>query len=83
MLLRDLFLKICITTYMKIIFSLRFSQPLYEVTQQLICLYNTFCYARDSGKKVRVVCCNISKAFDRVWHAGLSHKLRSAGVTLK
>ena len=25
--------------------------------------------------------CNISKAFDRVWHIGLLYKLRAAGVT--
>ena len=24
---------------------------------------------------------NISKAFDRVWHAGLLHKLRSYGIS--
>ena len=25
--------------------------------------------------------CDISKAFDRVWHVGLLHKLRAAGVS--
>ena len=25
--------------------------------------------------------CDVSKAFDRVWHAGLVHKLRAAGIT--
>ena len=39
------------------------------------------CHALASGKEVRVVFRDISKAFDRVWHAGLIHKLRSAGVT--
>ena len=32
------------------------------------------------GKEVRVVFCDIRKAFDRVWHAGLIHKLKAAGV---
>ena len=35
----------------------------------------------DSGKEVRTVFCDISKAFDRVWHAGLIYKLEVAGVT--
>ena len=48
---------------------------------QLTFLYNTFCKAIDSGKEVRAVFCDISKAFDRVWHAGLLYKLRAAGVT--
>ena len=48
---------------------------------QLTFLYNTFCKAIDSGKEVRAVFCDISKGFDRVWHAGLIYKLRAAGVT--
>ena len=34
-------------------------------------LYNVFCPALDSGIEMRAVFCDISKAFDRVWHAGL------------
>ena len=30
---------------------------------------------------MRAVFCDISKAFDRVWHRGLIHKLNAAGVT--
>ena len=50
---------------------------------QLIYLYNTFCQALDSGKEVRDVFCDISKAFDQVWHEGLLLKLQAAGVTGK
>ena len=50
---------------------------------QFIYLYNTFCHALDSGKEVQVVFCDISKAFDRVWHAGLIHKLRAPGISVK
>ena len=52
-----------------------------STVNQLAYLYHTFCEALDAGKEVRAVFCDISKAFDRVWHAGLIHKLEFAGVT--
>ena len=52
-----------------------------STVNQLTFLYNTFCHALDSGKEERAVFCDISKAFDRVWHAGLLVKLHAAGVT--
>ena len=52
-----------------------------STTNQLTFLYNTFCQALDSGKEVRVVFCDVSKAFDRVWHKGLLCKLKAAGVS--
>ena len=52
-----------------------------STVNQLTFLYNTFCQALDSGKEVRAVFCDISKAFDRVWHVGLLHKLKASGVT--
>ena len=48
---------------------------------QLTFLYNTFCQALDSGKEVRAIFCDISKAFDHVWHVVLLHNLRTAGVS--
>ena len=30
---------------------------------------------------MRVVICDISKAFDRVWHKGLLFKLKSIGIS--
>ena len=44
-------------------------------------LYNTFAKAIDNGKEVRLVFCDISKAFDRVWHRGLLFKLRRLGLS--
>ena len=44
-------------------------------------MYNTFAGAIDDGKEVRVVFCDISKAFDRVWHRGLLFKLRRMGLS--
>ena len=40
---------------------------------------NEFGRALDEGKEVRVVFCDISKAFDRVWHKGLLRKLELIG----
>ena len=37
-----------------------------SITVQLLHTYHTFLEAVDSGKEVRVVFCDISKAFDRV-----------------
>ena len=39
-----------------------------------------FCKTIADGKEIRVVFLDITRAFDRVWHAGLLHKLRFAGV---
>ena len=47
---------------------------------QLLDLYDTFTKAIDDGKDIRVIFCDISKAFDRVWHKGLLFKLRRIGV---
>ena len=43
--------------------------------------YHTFCEAVDKGKEVRAVFCDISKAFDRVWHKGLLHKMSGIGCS--
>ena len=42
-----------------------------STVNQLTDMYNAFCRALDDGKEVRVVFCDTSKAFDRVWHRGL------------
>ena len=52
-----------------------------STVNQLSYLYNAFCQALDAGKEVRAIFCDISKAFYRVWHAGLIHKLKSAGIS--
>ena len=52
-----------------------------STVNQLIDIYNTFCKALDESKEVRAIFCDISKAFDRVWHEGLLFKLKSAGVS--
>ena len=39
-------------------------------------MYHEFCTALDDKKDVRIVFCDISKAFSQVWHQGLLYKLR-------
>jgi hypothetical protein len=34
----------------------------------------------DIGKDIRFIFCDISKAFNRVWHTGLLYKLRKIGI---
>ena len=52
-----------------------------STTKQLLDTYHAFCNAVDCGKVVRAVFCDISKAFDRVWHRGLIHKLARIGCS--
>ena len=47
---------------------------------QLTYLYNDICKALDDGKEVRAIFCDISNAFNCVWHKGLIHKLSSIGT---
>ena len=52
-----------------------------STVNQLSYIYHTFCQAIDDGKEISAVFCDISKAFDRVWHKGLLHKLIRNGIT--
>ena len=52
-----------------------------STVNQLIDIYITFCKALDEGKEVHAIFCDISKAFDRVWHKGLLFQHTSAGVS--
>ena len=47
---------------------------------QLAHLYHLFSKALSDHKTVRMVFCDISKAFDRVWHTGLIAKLARVGI---
>ena len=53
-----------------------------STTNQLLHNYHTICEAVDKGKEVRAVFCDISKAFDRVWHKGILFKLRTIGCSV-
>ena len=51
-----------------------------STVNQLIHIYHIISGALDKNKDVRLVFCDISKAFDRVWHKGLLFKLSKIGV---
>ena len=53
--------------------------PEHSTLHQLVHLYDVSCEALD--KKVRLVFDDLTKAFDRVWHAGILHKLKNNGIT--
>ena len=55
-------------------------QPGDSTVNQLSYLYHKFAEALDNKKDVHIVFCDISKAFDRVWHEGLLYKLQKAGI---
>ena len=52
-----------------------------STTNQLINIFYMFCEAVDNGKDVGFVFCDISKAFDRIWHKGLLFKLAAIGCS--
>ena len=52
-----------------------------SAVNQLVSITNEFGRALDNGKEIRVIFCDISKAFDRVWHKGLLFKLKQAGIS--
>ena len=52
-----------------------------STTYQLLHTYHTFYEAVDKSKEVRAIFCDISKAFDRVWHKGLLHKMSGIGCS--
>ena len=47
---------------------------------QLIDIYNNMVKNFDQGITTQSVFFDISKAFDRVWHKGLTHKLKAIGI---
>jgi hypothetical protein len=47
----------------------------------LVEMYHNFCRAVSDGKEIRIVFCDVSRAFDRVWHRGLIFKLEKCGIS--
>ena len=55
-------------------------QPNDSTVNQLIEIYHNIISNMDRGRDVRFVFCDVSKAFDKVWHTGLLFKLKLTGV---
>ena len=51
-----------------------------STVNQLLYLSDEIARALDDGKEIRSVFFDISKAFDRVWHGGLLHKIQNFGI---
>ena len=47
---------------------------------QVIDIFHIICLALDNSMFSCIVFCDVSKAFDRVWHKGLLFKLRQNGI---
>ena len=56
-------------------------RPNDSTVNQLAYLYHIFCEALDQKKDIRIIFCDISKAFDRVWHVGIIYKLQGLGIS--
>ena len=54
--------------------------PNHSTTFQLIDIYNHICQTFDNNQFSCMVFCDVSKAFDRVWHKGLIFKLKQVGI---
>ena len=55
-------------------------QPNDSTVNQLIEIYHNIISNMDRGRDVRFSFCDVSKAFDKVWHKGLPFKLKLTGV---
>jgi hypothetical protein len=53
--------------------------PKHSTVHQLIELYNTILNSLEN-KEFSFAVCDFSKAFDKVWHNGLIHKIKSYGI---
>ena len=52
----------------------------HSTVHQLIEIYNQICTSLDNREHYCMVFCDVSKAFDRVWHRGLLLKLEMYGI---
>jgi len=53
----------------------------HSTVYQLLEMYQSVCQNLDERLSTILIFCDISKAFDRVWHEGLIKKLKSYGIS--
>jgi len=51
-----------------------------STTNQLLCIYNDLLKSLDANCDSQAIFFDISKAFDKVWHKGLIHKIKGIGI---
>ena len=51
-----------------------------STVNQLLEIYHQIIENLDKGKEIKFIFCDISKAFDKVWHRGLIYKLKQYGI---
>jgi hypothetical protein len=56
--------------------------PKHSTVHQLLELYNSILNSLEKKEFSCFVFCDFSKAFDKVWHTGLIHKMNSYGIVL-
>ena len=56
-------------------------QPGDSTVNQLVDIYDTIISSLEKGKDVRFIFCDISKAFEKVWHKGLLCKLMTYSIS--
>ena len=54
--------------------------PGHSTVSQLIEMFDSVCKARERRENTCIIFCDLSKAFDRVWHEGLLFKLNQYGI---
>ena len=53
----------------------------HSTVHQLIEIYHNICLSLENREVMCTVFCDISKAFDKVWHRGLLKKLKAYGIS--
>ena len=52
-------------------------RPNDSTTTQILEIYHIILEDLDKGRDTKFIFCDVSKAFDKVWHRGLLHKLKN------
>ena len=79
----ELFASICTITFLKMNYYININSrflPGHSTVHHLVTLVHNTCLSLENHEANCQVFCDISKAFDWVWHRGLVHKLEKYGI---